>query len=79
VVILRATDIAMRNHGGGSGGTRPGRLDEIVCEDRCDTLVRTRTAADGAAAGGCEARSAVAFAAPHDAQTRAEAVLGMRP
>ena len=79
VVILRATDIAVRNHGSGSGWTRQGLLVEIVFEDRFNTLVRTRTDADGAVAGGFKALIALAFAQPHDAQTRAEALLGMRP
>ena len=56
VVILRATDIAVRHHGGGSGWTRQGLLVEIVFEDRFNTLVRTRTDADGAVAGGFKAR-----------------------
>ena len=79
VVILRAPDIVMGDHGGGSGLTRQGLLVEIVFENRFDTLVRTRTNADGASAGGFEASIAIAFAQPHDAQTRAEALLGMRP
>ena len=79
VVILRATDIAMGDHRGGSGWTRQGLLVELVFEDRLDTLVRTCADADGASAGGFEALSAIAFAEPHDAQTRAEALLGMRP
>ena len=69
----------MRNHGGGSGWTRQGLLVEIVFENRFDTLVRTRTDADGAPAGGFEAALAITFAQPHDAQTGAEALLGMRP
>ena len=56
-----------------------GLLVEIVLEDGFDTLVRTRADTDSAAAGGFEARLAVACAEPHDAQTRAEALLGMRP
>lgn len=52
VVILRAADSVMRHHGGGSGLTRQGLLVEIVCENRCDTCVRTRPATEGAAAGG---------------------------
>jgi len=57
----------MRNHGGGSEWTRQGLLVEIVCENRFDTLVRTRTDADGAPAGGFEAALAIAFAEPHNA------------
>src|SRR4029453_2523882 len=79
VVILRATDIVMREHGGGSGLTRQGLLVEIMFENRFDTLVRTPTDADGAPTGGFEAALAIAFAQPHNAQTRAEALLGMRP
>jgi hypothetical protein len=79
VGILRATDIAMGDHGGGSGWTRQRLLVEIVFEHRFDTLVRTRTDADGAAAGSFEAVIAVTFAKPHDAQTGAEALLGMGP
>src|SRR2546427_10442085 len=41
--------------------------------------IRTRTDADGAPAGGFEAAIAIAFAQPHDAQTGAVALLGMRP
>jgi hypothetical protein len=69
----------MGEHGGGSGGTREGLLVESVFEDRLDTLGRTRAKADGASAGGFEARIAGAFAEPHEAQTRAEALLGRRP
>ena len=69
----------MGDHRGGNGGTRQGLLVEIVLEDGFDTLVRTRADADSAAAGGFEARLAVACAEPPDAQTRAEALLGMRP
>jgi hypothetical protein len=69
----------MRNHGGGSGWTRQGLLVEIVFENRCNTFVRTRTDADGALAGGFKATLAIAFTQPHDAQTGAEALLGMRP
>jgi hypothetical protein len=50
-----------------------------MLEDRLDTLIRTRADAESASAGGFAARIAVAFAEPHDAQTRAEALLGMRP
>jgi hypothetical protein len=69
----------MGDHGGGSGGTRQGLLVTIVCEDRRDTRLRTRPAADGAPAGGFEAARAIAVAPPHDAPTGAEALLGMRP
>src|SRR5215470_4199824 len=69
----------MRNDGGGSGWTRQRLLVEIVFENRFDTLVRTRTDADGAPAGGFEAALAITFAQPHDAQTGAEALLRMRP
>jgi hypothetical protein len=79
VVILRAPDIAVRNHGGGSGWTRQGLPVKVVFEDRFNTLVRTRTDADGAVAGRFKACIAIAFAQPHDAQTRTEALLGMRP
>ena len=79
VGILRAPDIAMGDHGDGSGWTRQGLLVEIVFEDRFNTLIRTRTNADGALAGGVEAALAIAFAQPHNAQTGAEALLGMRP
>jgi hypothetical protein len=79
VVILRAPDIAMRHHGGGSEWTRQGLLVESVFAHRFDTLVRTRTDADGAPAGGFAALLARAFAQPHAAQTGAEALLGMRP
>lgn len=79
MVILRATDIPVRNHGGGSGWTRQGLLVEIVFEDRFNTLLRTCPDADGAVAGSFKAPIAIAFAQPHDAQTRAEALLGMGP
>jgi hypothetical protein len=78
VVILCAPDIAMGNHGGSSAGTRQGLLGESVFEDRLAPLVRTCTDADGASAGGFEARLAVVVAEPPEAQTRAEALLGMR-
>jgi hypothetical protein len=71
--------MAMGDHGGGSGWTRPRLLVEIVLEHRCAPLVRTRPYADGATAGGFEAFIAVTFAEPPDAQTRAEALLGMGP
>ena len=79
MVILRATDIAMGDHRGGSGGPRQGLLVEIVREDRLDTLVRTRADADGPLAGGFEAALPLACAEPPEAQTGAEALLGMRP
>lgn len=79
VIILCATDIAVRNYGGSSGWSGQGLLVEIVFEDRFNTLIRTRTDAEGAVAGGFEALIAIAFAQPHDAQTCAEALLGMRP
>jgi len=79
VVILRAPDIAVRHHGGGSGWTRQGLLVASVFENRFETFVRTCPDADGAPAGGCEATLARAFAQPHDAHTGAEALLGMRP
>ena len=79
VVILRAPDIAVRNHGGASGWTRQGLLGESVVENRCDTFVRTCTDAEGAPAGGFAATLALALAQPHEAQTGAEALLGMRP
>jgi hypothetical protein len=69
----------MGDHGGGSGETRQGLLVEIMFEDRLDTLIRTRTDAESASAGSFEARLAVAFAEPHEAQAGAEALLGMRP
>ena len=78
VVILRAADIAVRHHGGGSGWTRQGLRVESMLEDRLDPLIRTRTDADGAVAGGFEAALARAFAQPHAAHTGAEALVGMR-
>jgi len=79
VVILRAPDIGMRDHGGDSGVSRQGLLVEIVLENRCETLVRTRRDVQGSPAGGFEAVLAIAFAQVHDASTRAETLLGMRP
>jgi hypothetical protein len=67
----------MRNHGGGSGWTRQGLLVEIVFKDRFNTLVRTRSDAEGAVAGGFEPALAIVFAQPHNAQTRTEALLGL--
>ena len=79
VVIRRATAMAMGDHRGGSGWTRQGLLVERVCEDRLETRVRTGADADGASAGGFEALRAIALAESHEAQTRTEALLGMRP
>src|SRR5262249_38884089 len=67
------------DHRGGSGWTRQGLPIQVVFENRFNTLIRTRTDADGALAGSFEAAIAVAFAQPHDAQTRTEALLGVRP
>ena len=69
----------MGDHRGGSGGPRQGLLVEIVLENRLATLVRTRADADGPLAGGFEAAIPIAVAKPPDAQTRAEALRGMRP
>ena len=68
----------MGEHGGGSGLARQGLPVKVVFENRFDTLVRTRADAESPPAGGFEAIIAIAFAQPHDAQTRAEALLGMR-
>jgi hypothetical protein len=48
-------------------------------EKRFKTFVYTRTDADGALAGGFKATLARACTQPHEAQTGAEALLGMRP
>jgi hypothetical protein len=77
--ILRASDMAMGEHGGGRRWTGQGLAIQIMCENRCTTLIRTRPDAERAPAGGFEATLAIAFPEPHDAQTGAEALLGMRP
>jgi len=69
----------MGDHGGGSGWTRQGLPVKVVFENRFKTFVRARADADGPVAGGFEAAIPIAFAQPHDAQTRAEALLGVRP
>ena len=78
-VILRPTDIAMGDHRGGSGWTRQGLPVQIMFENRFDTFIRARADADGPPTGRFEAFIAVVCAQPHAAQTRAEALLGMRP
>ena len=67
----------MGDHGGDRALVRQGLPIKVVLENRFDTLVRTRADADSPPAGGFEAIIAIAFAQPHDAQTRTEALLGM--
>jgi hypothetical protein len=51
---------------------------QTVFEDGFDTFIGARTESEGTAAGGFQPFSTIAFPQPHDAQTRPEALLGMR-
>ena len=79
MVIRCAPDMVMRDHRGDRGWTRQGLLVKIVLENRCETLVGTRTDTEGPPTGGFEASLPIPFAQPHHASTGAEALLGMGP